>query len=174
MGAGSYFDAVANELPLIVSGTLSSIWSPEVIVPPTIPGIFVTGFLNAVSCSDVLCSAVGIYTDTSPTTQLFVLMRSGTGGVWSKPTNFQYPSDYVSATGVGLRNGMRAANCVGASCVLVGSYVDTNVVQQPIILFGNTASISKVNENPAGFDSSGMLVGTSTINNTASLPLLPA
>jgi hypothetical protein len=130
---GVYSSVNADRAPMIEVKS-GGVWQPSAVAIPVPWNVMYTqplGSLSSVSCSALICVAVGQYdwwSGDHPSTQ--GLLVSGTGdGTWSTDTA-PLPADASAAQDTEL-NGV---SCVDSECVVVGRYKDTSGQLQGLLL----------------------------------------
>ncbi|MDF1647138.1 MAG: hypothetical protein P1U61_09245 [Legionellaceae bacterium] len=122
IGAGNYFSADGQSLPLVAASSDSgSTWTyPNNITNPVTNPAFMNGIFNGASCnSSGRCLAVGQYTSTDGNILPLVAISDP-----NDMTSWSYLTDVSTANNIPLYNGnsfFNAVGCYEANCIAVGS-----------------------------------------------------
>lgn len=132
VAAGSYYPTLGDIKPLVMSSSNNgATWGASITsTTPVPPAGFLSGQINAVSCSGSVCVAVGTF--TSSAAYPLAATSSNAGQTWSytiTATTPQLPADFFA----GDDNYFSGVSCNGNICIAVGAYLKDATNNFPLL-----------------------------------------
>ncbi|WP_298624143.1 sialidase family protein [uncultured Legionella sp.] len=107
-----------------------SIHTPMFTTPGTNP-YDSNGTFRSASCSGSTCIAVGDYIDINSDKRPLLALSQNSGTTWTYPDSITSPT--LDDNPYASDGNFMSASCSGSTCIAVGSYIDTNSLQRPLL-----------------------------------------